>query len=166
MQIAQCTKELENKARENTSLELYNLYCASAPAELNEICKNLDKYTSESDLRELSPACLTNILKKFLRELPDPIIPVQWYDKFVEASSKSPFLVYVLRITIFTLPYQTIGAISDNTANLYRLFPSLFIVHQQSACLLVAWFLYRLGQSRLNFQFRRLPRLNGAYATF
>ncbi|GJQ65734.1 hypothetical protein Trydic_g11919 [Trypoxylus dichotomus] len=84
--VEQCTKELENKAKENTSLELYNIYCSSAPPEVNEVCKNLNEFTTENDLRELSAACLANILKKFLRELPDPIIPVQWYDRFVEAS--------------------------------------------------------------------------------
>jgi len=43
---------------------------------------------ANADLSEYEPAVIASILKKFLRELPDPVIPVQWYDKFIEASSK------------------------------------------------------------------------------
>lgn len=31
-------------------------------------------------------------LKKLLRELPDPLVPSQWYDAFIEASRKPEFL--------------------------------------------------------------------------
>ena len=33
--------------------------------------------------------CIAGTLKKFLRELPDPVIPEQYYNKFIEAGSKS-----------------------------------------------------------------------------
>lgn len=41
-----------------------------------------------ADLNPYGPQCIASVLKKFLRELPDPVIPVQWYDKFLEASSE------------------------------------------------------------------------------
>lgn len=74
------------------------------------MCKNLNEYTTDVDLRELSAACLANILKKFLRELPDPIIPVQWYDRFVEASSKYCFnLIYIDNIrAIYSLKIKSV----------------------------------------------------------
>lgn len=40
------------------------------------------------DFADYEPHCIASVLKKFLRELPDPIIPVQWYDRFLEASRK------------------------------------------------------------------------------
>lgn len=40
------------------------------------------------DLNLYTAQCIASVLKKFLRELPDPVIPVQWYDKFLEASSE------------------------------------------------------------------------------
>lgn len=68
------------------------MYCASAPTDqFNELRQKLDNdgdnsYVS-SLFMEASAVCVANILKKFLRELPDPIIPVQWYDRFIEAIS-------------------------------------------------------------------------------
>lgn len=41
-----------------------------------------------ADLSSYSAQCVAGVLKKFLRELPDPVIPVQFYDRFIEASSE------------------------------------------------------------------------------
>ena len=86
--IMNCIQALETKARDDKSLELYNLYAGSQPAELNEICKSLSENGPDIDFGDYSAACIVGILKKFLRELPDYIIPVQWYEKFIEAASK------------------------------------------------------------------------------
>ena len=43
-----------------------------------------------ADLSSYSAQCVASVLKKFLRELPDPVIPVQFYDRFIEASSEYP----------------------------------------------------------------------------
>ena len=34
------------------------------------------------------PHVLASGLKKLLRELPDPLVPSQWYDAFIDASRK------------------------------------------------------------------------------
>ncbi|XP_022915427.1 phosphatidylinositol 3-kinase regulatory subunit alpha isoform X2 [Onthophagus taurus] len=83
-----CTQELEAKAKENGSLELYNLYASTAPPEFNDVCKNLGDYNAEHSMQDYSAMCVASILKKFLRELPDPIIPVQWYDLFLDAAAR------------------------------------------------------------------------------
>lgn len=87
--MIKCAEELENQARNNLSLELYNLYCASAPADqVNKVCEKFNSNDKNIDLSSYSAICIANVLRKFIRELPDTIIPVQWYDKFLEASSK------------------------------------------------------------------------------
>lgn len=93
MQVIKCTQALEAKAQENPNLEIYNLYSASAPTDhFNELRQKLNEDVEDSTctyslLMEYPAVCIANIFKKFLRELPDPIIPVQWYDHFIEAIS-------------------------------------------------------------------------------
>ena len=43
----------------------------------------------DCDLSHEPVEVLASCVKKFLRELPDPLIPSKWYDCFIEASSKS-----------------------------------------------------------------------------
>lgn len=86
MQLAQ---ELEARARRNTSLELYNMYCETPPADqVLDLLQQLQENADVVDLSNYSPVCIANIFKKFLRELPDPVIPVRLYDQFIEAASK------------------------------------------------------------------------------
>jgi hypothetical protein len=46
------------------------------------------------DLSAFEPHVLASGLKKLLRELPDPTIPSQWYDAFIEASRKTGKLFF------------------------------------------------------------------------
>lgn len=55
---------------------------------MTDLLKKLNDSPSTSDLSEYSPVCIASVFKKFLRELPDPLIPVQKYDQFLEAASK------------------------------------------------------------------------------
>ncbi|XP_066158079.1 phosphatidylinositol 3-kinase regulatory subunit alpha isoform X2 [Euwallacea fornicatus] len=87
--LVKCIAELEKKARQDESLELYNLYSATPPAhQVNTLVKIIDMELNSLDLTGFSPVAIAGIIKKYLRELPDPIIPVQWYDKFLEAQKK------------------------------------------------------------------------------
>ncbi|KAJ8950354.1 hypothetical protein NQ314_007889 [Rhamnusium bicolor] len=87
--LINCALELEKRAKNNESLELYNLYCATPPSEqLQVLVKRIEENPNNVDLVDFSPVCIASIFKKYLRELPDPLIPVQWYDKFLEASKK------------------------------------------------------------------------------
>lgn len=45
------------------------------------------------DLSTFETHVLASGLKKLLRELPDPLVPSQWYDAFIEASRKSKLLI-------------------------------------------------------------------------
>lgn len=94
--LIKCVLELEKKAKADDTLELYSLYCTTPPADqMAELLGNLEK--NNFDLSEFSAVCIANVIKKYLRELPDPVIPVQWYDEFFAASSKDLlcFLLFI-----------------------------------------------------------------------
>lgn len=80
--------ELEQKAMCDMNLDLYKLYRTTPPNydEVNKLRDALNENLINTDLSAFSPECVATVLKKFLRELPDPIIPVMFYDKFVETS--------------------------------------------------------------------------------
>ncbi|XP_055630885.1 phosphatidylinositol 3-kinase regulatory subunit alpha isoform X2 [Toxorhynchites rutilus septentrionalis] len=100
--------ELEQKAMCNMNLDLYKLYRTTPPNydEVNKLRDSLNENLINTDLSSYSPECVATVLKKFLRELPDPIIPVMFYDKFVEASKITSDAVAVeqLRLHIQDLP--------------------------------------------------------------
>ena len=52
-----------------------------------------------TDLAGYDVKCLASIVKKFLRELPDPVIPVQFYNNFLDAASKLHQPHYTLKPT-------------------------------------------------------------------
>ena len=41
------------------------------------------------DLEPFDVHCIAGLLKRYLRELPNPVIPVEYYDQFIKAVSKS-----------------------------------------------------------------------------
>ncbi|KAK0168573.1 hypothetical protein PV327_002358 [Microctonus hyperodae] len=85
--VERCTRSLEERAYVDASLDLYKAYHNSPPTEQTiELRQKLNQDVYNTDLSAYSPQCITSVLKKFLRELPDPVIPVQWYDRFLEAS--------------------------------------------------------------------------------
>lgn len=58
---------------------------------------------SSAEFTEFEPAAIGGIVKKYLRELANPVIPVEQYDNFINAASKlhamilySPFLYYFI----------------------------------------------------------------------
>lgn len=90
--LIRVASELEQRARSLVNLELYQLYAAGDPSDsVGDLRLRLAEMDhagrmTECILAEYSPATLANVVKKYLRELPDPIIPVQWYDRFIDAS--------------------------------------------------------------------------------
>lgn len=100
--------ELEQKAMCDMNLDLYKLYRTTPPNydEVNKLRDALNENLINTDLSAFSPECVATVLKKFLRELPDPIIPVMFYDKFVETSkiASDAEAVKQLRAHIHDLP--------------------------------------------------------------
>ncbi|XP_055615945.1 uncharacterized protein LOC129762021 [Toxorhynchites rutilus septentrionalis] len=81
--------EIEQKAMCYLNLDLYKLYRTTPPnydERTTELRDSLNEKLINTDMSCYSPECVATVLKKFLRELLDPIIPVMFYDKLVVAS--------------------------------------------------------------------------------
>lgn len=88
--LQMCCSQIERKAGKHTDIDLYRLYQSNLTS--NEMV-NLLHTKMNVDLRSINFAdysiqSIVAVMKKFLRELPDPIIPVQFYDYFIQSSSK------------------------------------------------------------------------------
>ncbi|KAF6216721.1 hypothetical protein GE061_001068 [Apolygus lucorum] len=85
--VIKCVQEIEKHARTNTVKDIYKIYKHNgAKDETDRLRQLLNENVHAVDLSHYELPIVASVLKKFLRELPDPIIPVQWYDKFLEAS--------------------------------------------------------------------------------
>ncbi|XP_054005763.1 phosphatidylinositol 3-kinase regulatory subunit alpha isoform X2 [Hylaeus anthracinus] len=86
--VERCTRALEEKAFADITVDLYKVYHNSPPTEQTlELRQKLNEDVCTADLNLYTPHCIASVLKKFLRELPDPVIPVQFYERFIEASN-------------------------------------------------------------------------------
>ncbi|XP_015190692.1 PREDICTED: phosphatidylinositol 3-kinase regulatory subunit alpha-like isoform X2 [Polistes dominula] len=85
--VERCTRFLEERAYADTTLDLYKVYCSKPNEQTLELRQNLDEDVRNADLDQYTPQCIASVLKMFLQELPDPVIPVQFYDRFLEASN-------------------------------------------------------------------------------
>jgi len=85
--ILRCIRELESRARSDNTLDLYQLYQASPPADqFQDLRRKLQADVMGADLFGYDFCTIATALKRFLLELPDSVIPVQWYHKFIDVS--------------------------------------------------------------------------------
>ncbi|XP_055857695.1 uncharacterized protein LOC129920486 isoform X2 [Episyrphus balteatus] len=82
------TNALELKVK-HLHIDLYKLYkSTSIPDDYNSDLIDMltAPRTDLSTLERIEPQQLVGFIKKYLRELKDPIIPMVWYDKFIAAA--------------------------------------------------------------------------------
>ncbi|XP_054710590.1 phosphatidylinositol 3-kinase regulatory subunit alpha-like isoform X2 [Uloborus diversus] len=85
--VLKCIQEIELRARQCTDIDLYSLYKTSVPCHNFPSLKNkLSEDPKNVDLKGYSLPTVISALISYLRELPNPVIPVQNYEKFIEAS--------------------------------------------------------------------------------
>ncbi|KAK7582214.1 hypothetical protein V9T40_013659 [Parthenolecanium corni] len=85
--IIRCAEELELRGRNSPELDLYNVYrCSPSRESLRELCSTFSTGSGDYNFSGFDVGCVAGYLKKYLRELPDPLIPIQWYDRFLEVS--------------------------------------------------------------------------------
>lgn len=86
--VIQCTTELEKRTRE-TGANLFETYHrSSSNEEINrlKVALNSDGIIEENALRSFDMTCIAGTLKRFLRELPKPVILDEFYSDFIEAA--------------------------------------------------------------------------------
>lgn len=82
------TSEIERQAKNQTKLDLYKLYRTKIPLECLIELRDVLNTTNNDQLQQIDLTryeiqYLVSILKRYLRELPDPVIPVKWYEAFI-----------------------------------------------------------------------------------
>lgn len=82
------TSEIERQAKNQTKLDLYKLYRTKIPLEclieLRDVLNTTNDQLQQIDLTKYEIQYLVSILKRYLRELPDPVIPVKFYEQFID----------------------------------------------------------------------------------
>ncbi|XP_039628331.1 GEM-interacting protein isoform X1 [Polypterus senegalus] len=77
--IQQCTREIEQRA-----LEVQGVYRISGSKQrVQKLCQAFDSQLEDVDLSEHSPHDITNVIKYFLKELPEPIVVFRLYNNFM-----------------------------------------------------------------------------------
>lgn len=82
--------EIERRAAILKEIDLYAILYQTVPPTAPDVLQICDELNNDLciDLSGYALENLNGVLKKFLRELPDPVIPVQFYEHFIEAASK------------------------------------------------------------------------------
>ncbi|XP_076462015.1 phosphatidylinositol 3-kinase regulatory subunit gamma-like [Babylonia areolata] len=88
--VVKCVQEIEQWCIEHKS-EAISIYRISARTEeISEIKEAFNTGEQEKvNLGTYDVHCIAGVLKKYLRELPNPVIPVEMYYQFVDASKQS-----------------------------------------------------------------------------
>lgn len=81
------TSEIERQAKNQTKLDLYKLYRTKIPLEclieLRDVLNTTNDQLQQIDLTKYEIQYLVSILKRYLRELPDPVICTRFYEQFI-----------------------------------------------------------------------------------
>lgn len=88
--VIKCVEEIEQWCLEHKS-EAISIYRISAKTEdINEIKEAFNMGEQEKvNLSTYDVHCIAGVLKKYLRELPNPLIPVEMYNLFIERAKLS-----------------------------------------------------------------------------
>ncbi|XP_034251731.1 phosphatidylinositol 3-kinase regulatory subunit alpha isoform X3 [Thrips palmi] len=83
-----CVQALETHAINDQSLNLYKQYRSTPPPErMGSLVSRLNEGDwNHLKLCSYEPSVVACVLHKYLRELPDQVIPIMWYDRFIDAS--------------------------------------------------------------------------------
>lgn len=105
------TREIERQAKHQPKLDLYKLYRTKIPLEclieLRDVLNTTDDQLKQIDLTKYEIQYLVSILKRYLRELPDPVIPVKFYEQFInifKQNAEKQTVAHLLHLINHELP--------------------------------------------------------------
>ncbi|KAK2702638.1 hypothetical protein QYM36_018755 [Artemia franciscana] len=80
-----CVETIESQLNANPSLDGSKVYLTTVlTKDMRQIKADIEKSLDHFKLKQLDTHIVANVLKKYLRELLDPVIPTHWYEKFIE----------------------------------------------------------------------------------
>ncbi|XP_045550446.1 rho GTPase-activating protein 29 isoform X2 [Salmo salar] len=83
--IRKCTSEIENRA-----LKLKGIYRVNgAKSRVEKLCQAFENGKDLVELSDLSPHDIANVLKLYLRQLPEPLILYRYYNNFIGLAKES-----------------------------------------------------------------------------
>uniref|UniRef100_A0A3P9NWK9 Rho GTPase-activating protein 29 n=1 Tax=Poecilia reticulata TaxID=8081 RepID=A0A3P9NWK9_POERE len=98
--IRKCTSEIENRA-----LNIKGIYRVNgAKSRVEKLCQAFENGKDLVELSELYPHDISNVLKLYLRQLPEPLILFRYYNDFIGLAKESQ------RITVEELEAQRLNA--------------------------------------------------------
>ncbi|XP_065581733.1 phosphatidylinositol 3-kinase regulatory subunit alpha-like isoform X2 [Artemia franciscana] len=83
--VMRCVETIESQLNANPSLDGSKVYLTTVlTKDMRQIKADIEKSLDHFKLKQLDTHIVANVLKKYLRELLDPVIPTHWYEKFIE----------------------------------------------------------------------------------
>lgn len=111
--VKRLTTEIERQAKNQPKLDLYKLYRTKIPLEcligLRDVLNTTNDQLQQIDLKNYEVQYLVSMLKRYLRELPDPVIPVQFYERFINIFKKNAekqTVIHLMHLINHELPVQ------------------------------------------------------------
>uniref|UniRef100_A0AAZ3RUZ1 Rho GTPase-activating protein 29 n=1 Tax=Oncorhynchus tshawytscha TaxID=74940 RepID=A0AAZ3RUZ1_ONCTS len=124
--IRKCTSEIENRA-----LNLKGIYRVNgAKSRVEKLCQAFENGKDLVELSDLSPHDIANVLKLYLRQLPEPLILYRYYNDFIglaketrlpkQPSIKLNRVIFKIRDLLRQLPPAHYRTLRFLTAHLHR----------------------------------------------
>lgn len=128
--VTRCTAEIEQRA-----LGVQGIYRVSGSrVRVERLCQAFENGRALVDLSGNSPHDVSSVLKRFLQELTDPVVPFHFYDAFISLAktlhansehdpgtpSPSPEVIHLLKALLVQLPDSNYNTLRHLVAHLFR----------------------------------------------
>ncbi|XP_032127111.1 GEM-interacting protein isoform X2 [Sapajus apella] len=140
--VTRCTAEIEHRA-----LDVQGIYRVSGSrVRVERLCQAFENGRALVELSGNSPHDVSSVLKRFLQELTDPVIPFHLYDAFISLAktlhadpgddrrtpSRSPEVIPSLKTLLAQLPHSNYNTLRHLVAHLFRV-AARFMENKMSA---------------------------------